>query len=189
MVDFTLVYCSCRPKLEHLHPCRSFFIRHAKGKEMSNVEVSYLKEDLRPPFVLIDVNGADFSRLKARHAITVPTFTLSDVEDFSVQQSAPLADTRFESMKKGKLQVPRFPAAPVRSQTKRRGPRSETRLSVEAVAINPILLNFISDDSFRGVEQFRCPLTATAGCFQGINNYVALKRLDCRFERETSDRA
>jgi len=84
-------------------PAYGFFIRHVKGIEMSNVEVSYLKEDLRPPFVLNDVKGAYFWRLKAQHALNVPTFTLSEVEDFSVQQSTPLSDTRFESMKKGKL--------------------------------------------------------------------------------------
>ena len=84
-------------------PAYGFFIRHVKGIEMSNVGVSYLKEDLRPPFVLNDVKGAYFWRLKAQQAINVPTFILSDVEDFSVQQSAPLSDTRFESMKKGKL--------------------------------------------------------------------------------------
>ncbi|HAF25364.1 MAG TPA: hypothetical protein DCK93_21065 [Blastocatellia bacterium] len=58
---------------------------------------------LRLPFVLNDVKGADFFRLKAQHAPNVPTFTLSDVEDFSVQQSASLANTRLESVKKGKL--------------------------------------------------------------------------------------
>lgn len=84
-------------------PAYGFFIRHAKGIEMSNVEVSYVKEDLRPPFVLNDVKGADFFRLKAQHASGLPTFILSQVEDFSVQQSAPLENTRLESVKKGKL--------------------------------------------------------------------------------------
>jgi polygalacturonase len=84
-------------------PAYGFFIRHVKGIEMSNVEVSYVKEDLRPPFVLNDVKGADFFRLKAQHASGLPTFILSQVEDFSVQQSAPLENTRLESVKKGKL--------------------------------------------------------------------------------------
>jgi hypothetical protein len=37
-----------------------FFIRHVKGIEVSDVEVSYMKEDLRPSFVLNDVKDADF---------------------------------------------------------------------------------------------------------------------------------
>lgn len=71
-------------------PAYGFFIRHVKGIEMSDVEVSYMKEDLRPAFVLNDVKGADFYRIKAQHAPDVPTFALMNVENFSVQQSAQL---------------------------------------------------------------------------------------------------
>ena len=55
---------------------------------------------------------------------------------------------------------------------------SGARLSVEAVAVDPVLLNFITDDSFRGVEQLRCPLTAAARCFQRVHDDVSLKGLD-----------
>jgi hypothetical protein len=84
-------------------PAYAFFIRHAKGIEMSNVDVSYMKEDLRPPFVLTDVKGADFYRLKAQRAPNLPTFALSDVDDFSLQQSLPLSDRRLANVKKEKL--------------------------------------------------------------------------------------
>jgi polygalacturonase len=84
-------------------PAYGFFIRHVKGIEMDNVEVSYLKEDVRPAFLLSDVRGADFHRVSALHAPDVPTFLLKDVEDFSVQRSHPLPDTRLERVKQGKL--------------------------------------------------------------------------------------
>src|SRR6266540_3846953 len=84
-------------------PAYAFFIRHVNGIEISNVEVSYMKEDMRPPFVLSDVQGAEFFRLKAQHAANVPTFTLSDVANFSVQQSPSVPNTRIEGVKKGKL--------------------------------------------------------------------------------------
>jgi len=84
-------------------PAYAFFIRHVNGIEISNVEVSYMKEDMRPPFVLSDVQGAEFFRLKAQHAANVPTFTLSDVANFSVQQSPSVPNTRIENVKKGKL--------------------------------------------------------------------------------------
>jgi polygalacturonase len=84
-------------------PAYGFFIRHVKGLEMSDVEVSYMKEDLRPAFVLNDVKGADFFRLKAQHAPDVSTFTLTNVENFSVQQSAQLPDTRIDRVKQRKL--------------------------------------------------------------------------------------
>ena len=77
-------------------PAYGFFIRHVKGIELSNVEISYLKEDLRPAFVLWEVKGADFQHVKAQHAPDVPTFVLKNIEDFSIHQCKGLADTRLE---------------------------------------------------------------------------------------------
>jgi len=77
-------------------PAYGFFIRHVKGIEMRDVEVSYLKEDARPPFILTDVIGSNFLNLKAQHGETVPTFVLNKVENFNLQQSWPLPDTRIE---------------------------------------------------------------------------------------------
>ena len=77
-------------------PAYGFFIRHVKALQINDVEVSYIKEDARPPFVMNDVKGADFFRLRAQHGANVPTFALKEVEGFSVQQSWPLPDTRLE---------------------------------------------------------------------------------------------
>jgi polygalacturonase len=77
-------------------PAYGFFIRHVKGIELSGIALSYLKEDLRPAFVLDDVRGVDFDRLKAQHAADVPTFLLKKVEDFSLHQCKGLADTRLD---------------------------------------------------------------------------------------------
>ena len=55
---------------------------HVKGIELSDLEVSYLKEDLRPAFVLNDVKGA---------------------ASYRIQQSGPLPDTRRERIKQRKL--------------------------------------------------------------------------------------
>lgn len=74
-------------------PAYGFFIRHVKGLQMNDVEVSYIKEDARPPFVLNDVKGVDLYGLRAQHGSSVPTFTLRAVEDFNLQQSRPLPDT------------------------------------------------------------------------------------------------
>ncbi len=84
-------------------PAYGFFIRHVKGLRMNDVEVSYLKEDARPPFVLNDVKRAEFYFLRAQHGANVPTFTLKDVEDFSIQSSHPLPDKRIDSIKQGRL--------------------------------------------------------------------------------------
>ncbi|HZR29064.1 MAG TPA: glycoside hydrolase family 28 protein [Terriglobales bacterium] len=80
-------------------PSYGFFIRHVKGIEFTNVEVSTMKEDLRPAFVLDDVKGAEFNLVKAQHAPQVPTFSLKDVTDFSLFHSGSLPDTKLENVK------------------------------------------------------------------------------------------
>jgi len=75
-------------------PAYGFFIRHARNIEMTDVEVSYLKEDVRPPFVLSDVDGAEFNLVKAQHAAGVPSFKLVDVKNFSLFRCGALQDTR-----------------------------------------------------------------------------------------------
>ncbi len=79
-------------------PSGGFFIRHAKGLRMDQISVSYLKDELRPAFVLDDVIGADFSRVKAQRA-SAAIFVLKNVRDFSVHDSYPIPDKRFESAK------------------------------------------------------------------------------------------
>jgi polygalacturonase len=77
-------------------PAYGFFIRHVKGIEMRDVEVSYLKDDARPPFILNDVMGSSFIHVKAQRGENVPTFVLKSVENFSLQQSWPLSDNRID---------------------------------------------------------------------------------------------
>ncbi|HEX7316369.1 MAG TPA: glycoside hydrolase family 28 protein [Pyrinomonadaceae bacterium] len=77
-------------------PAYGFFIRHARGVELSNVEVRFMTEDLRPAFHLEDVRGATFLGVSAQKAADVPTFVLKNVEDFSVRDSRPVPDTRVE---------------------------------------------------------------------------------------------
>ena len=84
-------------------PAYGFFIRHVKGLEMRDVEVSYIKEDARPPFILNDVKSVDFRHVKAQHAESVPTFDLKNVEDFSTRDCWPLPDLRLDRVATKKL--------------------------------------------------------------------------------------
>lgn len=84
-------------------PAYGFFIRHVKGLQLRDVELNYLKEDLRPAFWLNDVNAVEFLHLKAQHASGVPTFDLRNVADFSTHQCFPLADMRLEKVESKKL--------------------------------------------------------------------------------------
>jgi polygalacturonase len=91
------------PSMFGVLPAYGFFIRHARGVELNNVEVSYQSEDQRPAFQLEDVRGADFFHVKAQKSGETPTFVLKNVEDFNVRQSRPVPDTRVERTEQKKF--------------------------------------------------------------------------------------
>jgi polygalacturonase len=80
------------PSMFGMLPAYGFFIRHAKGIELANVEVGFLREDRRPAFVLDQVNGAVFQHVKAQKAAEIPTFVLKNVENFDAHYCQPIAD-------------------------------------------------------------------------------------------------
>lgn len=84
-------------------PCYGFYLRHVRGIELSHVEVHYAKSDARPAFVLDDVEGADFLRIKAQHALDVPVFALNKIENFAINLSRPLPDTYLEQAEQRKI--------------------------------------------------------------------------------------
>ena len=79
-------------------PVYGFFIRHVKGITLEDVEIGYLKEDLRPAFLLDNVKDAGFYHVKAQHAPEVPTFALQKVEGFSSHQCGTVPDTKLDSV-------------------------------------------------------------------------------------------
>ena len=84
-------------------PSHGFFIRHVKGIEMNDVKILVQHEDARPAFVLEDVHGADFFRIKTPKAGNVPTFALKGLEDFKVGQSNTVPDTHLDQADNKKL--------------------------------------------------------------------------------------
>ncbi len=60
---------------------------------MFGVKIEHANEDARPAFVLEDVDGAEFGRIKTPVSAGVPTFALKQVRDFSVFRSKPVPDT------------------------------------------------------------------------------------------------
>jgi hypothetical protein len=75
-------------------PSQGFYIRHVKGIQFDNIEIKAEKEDQRPEFVLDDVQGADFFRIKGSRAPGVPVFALHDVSYFDVHMCAGVPDTQ-----------------------------------------------------------------------------------------------
>ena len=84
-------------------PSHGFFIRHVNGIEMNDVKILMRREDARPAFVLEDVHGADFFRIKTATAANTPTFALKAVEDFKVSQSSTVPDTHLDKADNKKL--------------------------------------------------------------------------------------
>lgn len=83
-------------------PAYGFFIRHAKGLQIDQVSLSCLKDDLRPAFVLNDVDGVSFSGVKAQSA-GASTFALSNVLHFGIHDSYPIPDKRIETIRAEKF--------------------------------------------------------------------------------------
>ena len=84
-------------------PSKGFYIRHVNGVEMNDVKILTQSEDARPAFVLDDVHGADFFRIKTPKTANVPTFVLKGVEDFKVTQSNTIPDTHLDKADNRKL--------------------------------------------------------------------------------------
>jgi polygalacturonase len=78
-------------------PAHGFYIRHVKRIEIKDVEVRPMNPDMRPGFVLDDVNGAEFIHVKLPNTPEIPSVALKNVKNFSVTQSKPLSDTQVES--------------------------------------------------------------------------------------------
>ena len=84
-------------------PAYGFFIRNVKDLEMSNVEVNYLKEDLRPAFILDDVDGADFLHVRADKVDGNPVFLLNNVKNFKISISEQVHDSKLSVAGKTEL--------------------------------------------------------------------------------------
>ncbi len=81
------------PSMFGVLPAYGFYIRHAAGIRMDNVEVGFMSPDTRPAFVLDDVRGVELHGVRAQRSVGVPTLVLRDVEDVRVGHSHPIPDT------------------------------------------------------------------------------------------------
>jgi polygalacturonase len=73
-------------------PAYGFFIRNVKDLKMSNVETSFIKSDSRPPYLLENVDSADFHHIRAQKEKGVPTFILRNVKNFNIESTAQIPD-------------------------------------------------------------------------------------------------
>jgi polygalacturonase len=77
-------------------PAWGFFIRHASGVTLDNVEVRYERTDTRPAFVVRAAADVDVHHCRADKAPDVPTFVLDNVDGFITTTGRPVADTHLD---------------------------------------------------------------------------------------------
>ena len=78
-------------------PSHGFYVRHARGVEISNVEIETMKPDMRPVFSMNDVENVDLFRIKAPKVAGVPGAALTNVRNISVSGSkALMADAQMD---------------------------------------------------------------------------------------------
>jgi polygalacturonase len=87
----------------HNMPSQGFYVRHVKGIQFDNIEIRAEKADLRPVFVLDDVQDADFFRVKVPHVDGVPTFALHKVADFAVHMCGSVPDAELKTVENSTL--------------------------------------------------------------------------------------
>ena len=78
-------------------PSHGFYVRHVKGIQFENIEIQTAKEDLRPAFVLDDVQDADFFRIKTPVVPGTPILALHKVSELSVHMCAGVPDTQLQT--------------------------------------------------------------------------------------------
>jgi polygalacturonase len=91
------------PSMFGTTPAHGFFIRHAQGIEINDVEIQCAREDARPAFVLDDVTRADFFRVTAPRVQGKPVIVLNNVKNFSVNRSRSVPDSEIESAERKEL--------------------------------------------------------------------------------------
>jgi len=64
---------------------------------------------------------------------------------------------------------------------------SQPASGAEAIAVDTVLLYFVSQDTFGRVEQLSRPLAISASCLKRVLNEVALVGANCGIQRKPRD--
>lgn len=76
-------------------PAYGVYARHVRNLEVSNVRLSFQKEDLRPPMACSDVDGLEIDNLKAQVAEGVPHSKFEGVKRMVVRNSPGIEAERY----------------------------------------------------------------------------------------------
>ena len=83
-------------------PAYGFFVRHVKNLELSDIQVSTAKPDVRPPFVIEQAKGVELDNVKATRGDGVPMVILRDVTGFKTHRVQGIADMEKEKAEEEK---------------------------------------------------------------------------------------
>lgn len=75
------------PSMFGILPAWAFYVRHATGVRLDNVDVRFERPDTRPAVVLDDVRDAQLHRVHLSNVDSVPSFALRDVTDVDLGQN------------------------------------------------------------------------------------------------------
>lgn len=84
------------PSMFGITPAYGFFLRHAKGIILENIQLSFLQEDHRPAFYLEDVKSLELRFIDAQSVDAAARFVLKQVEDFRTRFCKAIPDTYLE---------------------------------------------------------------------------------------------
>lgn len=73
------------PSMFGILPAWAFYVRHAAGIQLDNVDVRFERPDTRPAVVLDDVRDAELHRVRTSKVDGVPAVVLRDVTDVSTR--------------------------------------------------------------------------------------------------------
>jgi hypothetical protein len=91
------------PSMFGILPAYGFFIRHAKGIELNDVDVSFMKEDRRPAFVLESVEGIELEHCKLARADGVPGLVMMKAKGIQIHATEGIADFHGDSAGKKEM--------------------------------------------------------------------------------------
>jgi hypothetical protein len=84
-------------------PSYGFFVRHVKNLKMHDVQLSFLKDEPRPAFILDDVKGAILYDVQAQTSGGASTIVLKNSKDIDIQRIKGLKDQSVKNADKKNL--------------------------------------------------------------------------------------
>ncbi len=84
-------------------PSYGFYIRHVKNLKMHDVQVSFMNDDYRPPFILDDVKGAILYDIQAQKNSSTSSIILKNDKDINLKEIDGVKNTSIKNVLKKEL--------------------------------------------------------------------------------------